>query len=296
MSARPRSAALFLGLLAAAAPLLAAEARTIGALGKLQPASGVIELGASAGETIDSVLVAVGDKVAAGQPLVRFADRGLSELELRMAQNALRETEETNPLSIRSRELALRQAESDHTLAKERLDRYTALNDTAVSPQELEQRKQRAEAAANQLDAAKADLAATVSRTATSLERARIQLAQAQKKVASLTLASPVAGTVLELNGTAGGRAGSFGIKLADTSRMIVLAEVFEGELGRLKTGAACELKHDALGEAAITGRVTQIGRIVSTSGKVAQVWIELDKPEPADRFIGMEVNVTIKP
>ncbi len=291
------SAALLISLLLACPAALRADpARTIGALGRIQPADGVIELGASAGETIDAVLVTAGAKVTAGQPLVRFADRGFAELELRMAKNALRETEETNPPTLRSRELALRQATSNHALAKERLERYTALNESAISPPELEQRKQQAESATNQLEEAKAALTGTLSRTANSLERATIQLTVAQKRFDALTLPSPIAGTVLEVSGSSGARAGAFNIKLADTSRMVVLAEVFEGELGRLRTGARCEVKHDALGEAAVTGRVTQIGRIVSGTGKVAQVWVELDKPEPADRFIGMEVNVTIKP
>jgi HlyD family secretion protein len=292
------AAILSLGLLLASSPavLPAAEARTIGALGRIQPAGGVIELGASAGETIDAVLVTAGTKVVAGQPLARFADRGFSDLDLRMAQNALRETEETNPLSLRSRELALRQATSNHALAKERLERYAALAESAISPPELEQRKQQAEAASNQLEEAKAALAGTLSRNATALERATIQLSVAQKRSAALTLVSPIAGTVLEVSGSSGARTGAFNIKLADTSRMIVLAEVFEGELGRLRIGAPCEVKHDAFGEAPLPGRVTQVGRIVSGSGKVAQVWVELDKPEPADRFIGMEVNVTIKP
>jgi HlyD family secretion protein len=288
---------IWLGLaLTASATLSAAESRPVGALGRLQPASGIIELGTWEGQAISEVLVAVGDKVTTGQPLVKLAARDTAELELKLAQLALNELVQTGPLAVRAAELTVKQAEADHALAKERLARYTSLNDGAISPQESLLRQNRLEVAAIQVEQAKAALDATIGKNKNALDRARIQVALAQRKLDSMTFVAPSDGTILELSAVVGGRVGPLLVKMADTRRMIVLAEVFEGELGRLRTGASCEVTHEALGTKPLTGRLTRIGRVVSHPGKVAQVWIELDRPEPADRFVGMEVNVTIRP
>jgi HlyD family secretion protein len=286
---------LCLALLGVAALRADAE-RQIGAFGRLQPASGVIELSTFPGEIVSAVRVSVGDKVQAGQTLLEMALRETAAQELQLAELALSEAQQAGPLAVKFRQLALDQALADSALAKDRLARYLALGENAISSQELEVRKQLVASSSTLSENAKTELASATVRAEVALARARIQIAQARRRLDSMTILAPCAGTVLDVPAVAGGRAGPVGIKMADTGSMVVIADVFEGDFGRVKIGMKCEVRHDALGKTPLTGRLVRLGRIVNTTAKSAQVWIELDQAQPADRFIGMEVNVTIIP
>ena len=287
---------LVLALVVGSAAARAAETRSIGALGRIQPAGGVVDLGAPGPEPVAAVRVAAGDTVEAGQALIEFGGREAAQAELQLARLELREAEQNGPNSLRTRELALIQARADLALATERLERYLKLNGSSISAQETALRQHQVTTATTQVEtAALAHESARIT-VETSIESARLKVAQAERRLAGTTLTAPIAATILEVNAVVGGRAGPTVVKLADTSRMIVLAEVFEAELGRLRVGAPCEVKHDALGREPVAGKLVRVGRLVTASSKVVQVWIELARTEPADRYIGMEVNVTIQP
>jgi hypothetical protein len=43
-------------------------------------------------------------------------------------------------------------------------------------------------------------------------------------------------------------------------------------------------------------GRVESVGRLIGTRSQLGDVRIRLDKNEPADRLVGMEVEIVIGP
>ena len=40
--------------------------------------------------------------------------------------------------------------------------------------------------------------------------------------------------------------------------------------------------------------RNSSIGRVIDPVNRLAKVWVKLDKPAPADRYIGMQVDVKV--
>jgi multidrug efflux pump subunit AcrA (membrane-fusion protein) len=53
------------------------------------------------------------------------------------------------------------------------------------------------------------------------------------------------------------------------------------------------QVSNSALG-APLSGEVERIGRTVDPVNRLAKVWVKLDNPTPADRYIGMQVDVRI--
>jgi HlyD family secretion protein len=111
-----------------------------------------------------------------------------------------------------------------------------------------------------------------------------------------MQLVAPVDATVLEVNVQAGASAGGGpAITLADTSRMFVVADIFEGDLPKLAPGQRATMTNAALGQP-LQGRIDRIGRVVDPINRLAKVWVLLDQASPADRFIGMQVDLKVDP
>lgn len=287
--------ARFLVLLAAAsfAPALPA-AEKIGALGHIVPQGGVVRL-AGYGDVIRAVTVEPGRTVNAGDALVEFAGHRSAELDLQVARDALREAEDAAPRTQATRERGVELAKRELTIARERLERYEKLNASSVAPQELATRRQQVFAAEQALADAQSLLEAAQIAGPIALEKARAVVALAEEKLAHSTLRAPMAGTILEVAARVGEQGGGVLVALADLSRMTVEAEVFEADLSRVKLGAACELSSSAFAHP-LPGHVERVSRLVNAQTKAATVRIALDAPEPAARYLGMEVTVSISP
>ncbi len=92
---------------------------------------------------------------------------------------------------------------------------------------------------------------------------------------------------------------------MGDVSSMVARAEVYQSDVPRVRAGDAAEL--DILGTR-VAGKVTRIGSIVGKNQltsidpramrdlRVVEVTIQLDRADPADRFVDMEVNAVIRP
>lgn len=102
------------------------------ALGRLEPATGVIDLGGIAGDRLEKLLVEEGRWVQAGTELARLASYGLREMELKLAETQLEEAR--HRLDVEQKYAAALQREAE--LAEEQnalLDR-----DLAAQQQQLE--------------------------------------------------------------------------------------------------------------------------------------------------------------
>ena len=74
---------------------------------------------------------------------------------------------------------------------------------------------------------------------------------------------------------------------------MYVAAQVFQGDLLKLKPGMKARISNSALGRE-LTGTVEQVSRLVDTKAQLGDVRIKLDDTNLASRVVGMEVEVKI--
>lgn len=107
-------------------------------------------------------------------------------------------------------------------------------------------------------------------------------LIQDGKTTQNLTLRSPANGVVLEKNVIQGKRfmAGEVLYQVADLSQVWLLAEVFEQDLGLVRTGQAVNIRVDAYPERMFAGKVTFIYPTVTAETRTAKVRIELANRE----------------
>lgn len=282
-------------LLALVLPLAAAEAQTkIGALGRIEPAGGVLQL-VGGGDVVAAVPVRADQTVKKGTVLVEFLGFAAAEADLQLARIALREAEAAGPRTVAARERAVETLVRELALARDRLERYEKLAESSIAPQELAARRHAVHATESNLTGARDELAQARLATELALERARLQVAAAEQRTVRAALRAPTDGTVLELLAAPGEAGGGVLVRFADLSRMVVVAEVFEVDLPKVKTGARGEAEHRVFPKK-LGGTVEQVGRQVNAQTKSAKVRLALDAAEDAARFLGLEVTVAIVP
>jgi HlyD family secretion protein len=159
------------------------------------------------------------------------------------------------------------------------------------------------------------NLSRTSATSKVKLDQARMALriseadvAAAKARLEMSLVRSPLKAQVLEINTYPGERVGPDGIlELAQTDRMYVVAEVYETDIARVKSGMKAVIKAPAL-SGPITGLVERIslkvGRldllgtdpVAKTDARVVEVYILLDDAEAVARFTNMQVEVEIQP
>lgn len=283
-----RTSGLLLTLLAIAAPLQA----KIGALGRIIPQGDILHL-AAPGDVVTVIHVKEGDRVAANAPLLTFRGRADAERDLAFAEMELREVEELGALSIKALELRNQVMKRDVDFGALRLGRFTELGGEVASGPQLEQRNHQMKNAEIAYQAAVTELERAKLEREFRLRRARSQVEGARARLERTILRAPKAMTVLRVNAMVGAPAGGGAVQLANLDEMHVLAEVFAGDLPKLKVGQAATVTGSAL-PGAIAGRVLSIGRVISGRAKVVEVLIRLDEPAEAAKLLNLEVNVSV--
>ncbi len=137
---------------------------------------------------------------------------------------------------------------------------------------------------------------------------AKAEVATAQSALDLDTVRAPVAGQVIAIHARRGERVGPNGIaELAETGQMYGIAEVYETDIGRVKTGQRATLKSPALAEP-LAGTVDRIGQkigkldvldtdpIARTDARVVEVRIKLDDSKRAATLSNLQVEVTLEP
>jgi len=116
----------------------------------------------------------------------------------------------------------------------------------------------------------------------------------------SLTFRSPVAGIVMEKKAVQGMRfmPGEMLYQVADLSAVWVVADVFEQDIGLVKSGAKAKVKINAYPDKEFTGTVTYVYPTVKAETRTVPVRVELANPglllKPA-MFAQVEVLVSAK-
>jgi HlyD family secretion protein len=270
------------------------QAQEIGAIGRIAPAGGVVLIGGPPAQLVRAVHVRPGDAVKAGDPLLTLDDdptaaeqelaaldaQGLAKLaEERAALQATAVRAATQRLRRSERDLAAYRSVGTNSTTERETSRLEALVEEARAAVELEQAK------LTQLRAEAAHIARVAAR--------RMELTQGRAALAGV-LRAPVAGTVLRVERRIGERLGGEpAVHIADLSAMQVVAQVHEGDLLKLATGMKTTVRSTALTKP-LSGTVERISRIVDTRSRLGEVAIRLDSPDPANRLVGMEVEVLI--
>jgi HlyD family secretion protein len=157
------------------------------------------------------------------------------------------------------------------------------------------------------------DLRSSTSRanldTATmNLEVAIAELAAARARLDLAVVSAPMRGQVLDIHTRPGERIGAEGVlELGRTDKMVVVAEVYETDIARIRPGQRASVRLAAL-EQPLSGTVERtglrVGRldvlgtdpVAKTDARVVEVRIALDDGADVARFTDMQVEVEIAP
>jgi len=209
--------------------------------------------------TIVETRVREGDRVQRGQVLAMIDD----------AQP--RAAVDRATAADRAAEQQLAAAESDLSLAESTLKRYQSLYEKkSVSPQEFDEVKTRQQSALARRDMARADQA-----------QAKAALAQARTALEYAQIRAPFDGVVTERRADPGTLA-SPGVPIftvEDVRRYRLEATINESDLRYLRVGQPASVTIEALGDAAVSGKVVQIVPAADAASRSFVVKVEL----PAD-------------
>ncbi|MCG8457657.1 MAG: HlyD family efflux transporter periplasmic adaptor subunit, partial [Holophagales bacterium] len=240
------------------------------ALGRLEPSGTVLRIGVPAGNEgscVGELRVAERQQVKSGQILAHmdtFAKKKHEVLEaearVEAARARLRQIEAGGKRGETAEALAEVRRAAHRLEARGRsLRRAEALfRQGIVAPQIAEDERSAYEEAAQEHQMARARLASVqeVRRVDVELQRAEIAVAESELATARADLGTavaraPRAGQVLRIHARPGERPGEKGLlELGDVSRMQAVAEVFEGDLGRVAGGAAATVELLSTGRA----------------------------------------------
>lgn len=238
------------------------RSRAVAALGRLEPSGDVRRLaapisGIGGSPRITALLVDEGDRVLAGQLLVRFDTGPALQAQARLL--------DTRIANLRSR-VALQTRD---------INRYRQLGRTGVIP-------------SGDLDRRETDLLALRGHLDESIaERGKIQ-----RDLELTELRAPIDGLVLRLHARVGERPGDKGVlELGNSDQMQALIEVYESDIDRVQPGQAVTLTSENGGFQGILR-----GQVVRISPQVRQREVlSTDPTGDADARI-VEVRVALDP
>ncbi|NPV24172.1 HlyD family secretion protein [Bradyrhizobium aeschynomenes] len=292
--------------------------------GRVEPASGLVKLGAPVVAPIQEVLVKPNETVFAGQALLRLADaEARAQLASAEAQAAMRKrvrNKESTPSGAGPR----RRAEDG--LA----DAQAAVFEARVALDKAVAERRAGRGADGEVDSARTQLAtvqAKLDQQADELRKvtadaplpinaegqlnvARSDLQAARATLEKLTIRAPLDGTVLQVNARAGEIASPQStpplVLLGDMSSLRVRAELDQRDLDKIKPGQQAVVRSDAFRGRDVAGKVAAVAPLVESSRAAALsqrnmtdvdvVEVLVDLAEPGQFAVGMKVDVYFKP
>jgi HlyD family secretion protein len=301
---------------------------SIFALGRLVPGEAVIRLTASteSGQArVGKLLVRVNDSVGKGQVVAILDNEPVlrSQLESSKALVALRKRNFERVLAgvsrfeMESRQAVVERLEAELRQRDQDRQRFEVLFlQGIVSKSDWEGVKLAAQNAQARLGEARAALAQSkeVRPEEIAVARSEIGTAEAEVKKAESSyetafVRSPVAGRILEVRAYPGERVTDEGLAdIGRTSEMMVLAEVYETDVSKLRQGGKAVITSPAIPEP-LTGSIERIGSYVArqnvvntdpaanTDGRVipVRVRLELKKSSVAAELTNLQVRVEFK-
>lgn len=300
---------VLIGLVAAllSATTTAQESQAVSALGRLEPANGVIRVSASStpqailGAILVELHVAEGDDVKQGQLLAVTDTAAVMDAMVLEAKAGLvyagREVEAARSMATEAcvrADVAAREAE-----------RRARLHAQGVAGEE-EADSARGEAEARKASCASA--ATHVRLAETGVEVASAHLGRAEIEAQRSYIKAPSDGRVLDVLLRPGELIGEAGIlELGQVDRMYAIAEIFETDIRSVRIGQRATIRSAAL-ERELQGTVRHIRHKVQKQdeigtdpaarkdARIIEVAIELEDPGPAAGLTNLQVEVLIHP
>jgi HlyD family secretion protein len=309
-------------------PVPSRDTMAVGCRGRIEPEDGIILVAAPyfAGRPslVKELRVKENDWVKSGQVLAVLDSWDASEktvqaseADVEVARTRLAQAKAgPKQADVSEQKVEISRWESEYEIASTEYRRYQKLLQENIVPEiEVEQKRLVMERDKRMLDAARERLksieeirkedvdvrSAELAAAMTKVEHARVDLER-------MFVRAPSDGRVLKIHTYPGEEAGSQGIlELGRTRRMFVVAEVYETDIARVRTGQKADISGDLVPEG-LTGTVVQIGPQVSMSQlltpdpaayadtRVVKVKIELQNSPRVAGLIYGKVNVVIHP
>ncbi|OYD95775.1 efflux transporter periplasmic adaptor subunit [Nostoc sp. 'Peltigera membranacea cyanobiont' 210A] len=228
------------------------------------------------------------DKLAQGQ-----ADLQQAQADLRLAQQNYQRYQQ-----IANSEIAQAQSQVDFAQEKYNKDKQLATEGALPRRNALESQTQLAQAKAeltkansrreviaaeNQLKRAQASVQlakSNINRSNTSYQTRLAQLGNLPNSKGLVTVTAPISGKVADREVTIGQTFNDAGGKLmtiVNDSRLFATANIYEKDLGRVKTGQRVTLKVASMPERTFSGRISRIGTTVEGETRVVPVQAEIE-------------------
>lgn len=262
----------------------------VGALGRIEPRSRVIDLSHDAGPEgarIGELLVTESQMVKKGEVIAIFSDYERKKAKLESAQAKVPMLE----ARIKSERANERFSMQDYERARK------LVKTSAVSRSRFDEVERNWRQSQGTVASLEAELAAT-----------KADLILAEKELEQSTLASPINGTILKIKAWPGERVTDGGVvEIADLSQMDVVAEIYERDMARVKIGQKAEIKVPGMNDS-FGGTVRELGYVVRKNdmndtdpladrdNRVVEVRITLDpgKEDILKHLIYMQVDVRL--
>ena len=299
------------------------------AAGRVEPVGGEIRIGAQMPGRVAEVLVALNDRVFAGDLLVRLDDEELiGRVNAALSEATIRKRERDNgdmstgkpAQDRRSSEDQVATAERQLIQSRDEFDRaYKARRSgQGGAENDVEKARDGVAKARERLDQARATLRKALAvdglpaptRLEVALTAGRADLSAADAALERTRIRAAAPGTALQVNAKAGETATpspeNVLIVVGDLSSLRVKAEIEERDIGKLRVGQAAIIRSDAfpnkdfdgkvasLGQALGPSRIGQRGPRKPTGVDMLEVMIDLVGQPPL--LPGMRVDVYLKP
>jgi HlyD family secretion protein len=291
----------------AGAPSIAVGRAAIVSQARLEPAGGVLHIGAPMEGILARVVVREGQPVTAGEPLAYLTTHELRESERAAAATRIARSR-LSPLDLRVQQDQIDRIAVDNADAERELERQKRLRvSEAASARDLDQASARLERAATEGKRAQSVLSKIEKNAVLDRREAMNQLAVAEAQLEQTVIRAPSDGTILRIIARAGERPGSQGIMvMGDTRTMTAVAEVHANDIRFLTVGQRARFTSPALADP-IEGKVERIGSMVFRNNlfgedptapenqRVFEVRVALDRSEVAARYTNLEGQVWIE-
>ena len=292
--------------------------------GRVEGATESIEVGSGIDGLLGQVLVKEGQHVNAGQTLA-VIDRADTVDDLKAARAAADAARQARALLVIGSRREERQAaaadtaaaEADYKQAELRYHRMEQLyTEGVVSPDSRDQARRDFDVAQFKFKSAhdheefvdKDPLKEELAKADADIKAADNLAAKAAELADKRQIKAPISGTVLRCNMKAGETVSTVFpkpiITLADTSKLMVRAEVDERDIARVFAGQQVNVLIDALPQAALTGKVVRLENLMGrkkirtgdpsekSDRDVLEVLVDLDQSTKLPLVIGLRVTV----
>ncbi len=276
------------------------------------PEGTVVIAGDPAGGSVLSELkVKDGQKVKKGDVVAVLSNFARADVSLRIAEADLAKLKQTGEFVLRGTrqaDIALQEAQLKTSIEQHKLDALLRNRagkapdvrelEAAIAEQGLERQKVR-------LQLAKTTLANDLAQHEIDLANTQSRVDSAKRTLEDALVRTPIDGVVVQIFTREGERVSPNGIvKIVDMSRLRVLADVDELNVGRLKVGGKVDVTFRGNNDV-YKGTIERIAPTVkrmqrvepdggsSTDARVVQVEITIDDPASMPQVLGRETRVT---